>query len=260
MNRNSNVYTIVYATVLTVVVAILLAVASLGLKDKQKKNTDNEKKMMILSAILPELEEAGIAAPTLANAGDIWSQLDMDGGMTAVDVEGKTVATGAEVFEIVPKQQFTRGEVKADATLPVFKATVAGRDYYILALYGAGLWDAIWGYLAVESDGSTVAGANFDHAGETAGLGAKIKDDPAFAASFVGKHLFASDGDFTSVAVLKAGKKADKGDQVDAITGATMTSNGVSDMIRNSIKGYVPFLQSLRQPVEEEDSISNPEN
>lgn len=244
MNRNSNVYTIVYATVLTVIVAVLLAVASLGLKDKQKKNLDNEKKMMILAAIQSKLDKE----PTLDNAGDIWAQLKMDESSFAVSPTGERLGlTPAQVFEIVPKQQFARGEVKADAQLPVFKASVQGKDYYILALYGAGLWDAIWGYMAVEADGSTVAGANFDHAGETAGLGAKIKDDPAFAASFVGKHLFAADGDYTGVPVLKAGKKADKGDQVDAITGATMTSNGVSDMIYNSVKGYVPFLQTLNK-------------
>ena len=107
-------------------------------------------------------------------------------------------------------------------------------------MYGAGLWDAIWGYIAVEGDGSTIAGASFDHAGETAGLGAKIKDDPAFAAAFIGKQVFQG-GQFAPVVVTK--KAADN--KVDAITGATKTSDCVSDMVRNSLQGYAAALQQL---------------
>ncbi len=107
-------------------------------------------------------------------------------------------------------------------------------------MYGAGLWDAIWGYIAVESDGTTIAGASFDHAGETAGLGAKIKDDPKFAAAFVGKQVF-QNGQFAPVVVSK--KNVDN--KVDAITGATKTSDCVSVMVEESLKGYAPYLQTL---------------
>ncbi len=245
MNRNSNTYTVIYATVLTVLVAVVLSVAALGLKPRQQENSNNEKKQQVLSAVREAIEAKFGTDPTFDNAGDIWAQLDMDANMFVVDAQGNRIE-GANAFDLVFKQQFDKGALKADAQLPVFKATIDGRDYYIMSLYGAGLWDAIWGYLAVEADGNTVAGATFDHAGETAGLGAKIKDDPAFAASFVGKHLFI-DGEFKSVSVLKAGKKAE-GDQVDAVTGATMTSNGVSAMILNSVGAYVPFLRTLAQP------------
>jgi Na+-transporting NADH:ubiquinone oxidoreductase subunit C len=242
MNRNSNSYTVIYATVLTVLVAVVLALAALGLKPQQEENSNNEKKQQVLSAISDAINTKFGVNPSFDNAGDLWAQLDMDANMMVVDKQGKQI-NDASAFDIVFKQQFTKGNLRDDAQLPIFKATIDGKSYYILSLYGAGLWDAIWGYIAVEEDGNTVAGATFDHAGETAGLGAKIKDDPAFAASFVGKHLFI-DGEFKSVSVLKAGKKAE-GDQVDAITGATMTSNGVSAMILNSVQAYVPFLQDL---------------
>jgi Na+-transporting NADH:ubiquinone oxidoreductase subunit C len=248
MNRNSNTYTVIYATVLTVLVAVVLSVAALGLKQKQQENSDNEKKQQVLSAISEVIGKE----INFDNAADIWAQLDMDANMFVVDPQGRKVE-GANAFDLVFKQQFEKGTLKADAKLPVFKATIDGRDYYIMSLYGAGLWDAIWGYMAVEADGNTVAGATFDHAGETAGLGAKIKDDPAFAAQFIGKHLF-KEGEFTSVSVLKAGKKAE-GDQVDAVTGATMTSNGVSAMILSSVGAYVPFLQTLAAPAADVENI-----
>lgn len=255
MNRNSNTYTVIYATVLTVLVAVVLSVAALGLKQKQQENSDNEKKQQVLSAISEVIGKE----INFDNAADIWAQLDMDANMFVVDPQGHRIPydeknDSTNAFKIVFKQQFEKGTLKADAKLPVFKATIDGRDYYIMSLYGAGLWDAIWGYMAVEADGNTVAGATFDHAGETAGLGAKIKDDPAFAAQFIGKHLF-KEGEFTSVSVLKAGKKAE-GDQVDAVTGATMTSNGVSAMILSSVGAYVPFLQTLAAPAAEAEDTS----
>ncbi|MBR0036537.1 MAG: FMN-binding protein [Bacteroidales bacterium] len=241
MNRNSNVYTVIYATVLTVLVAIMLTVAALGLAPQQKANSDNEKKQQILSSISSVLGKD----VTFENAADIWSELDMDNNMCVVNTKGEELK-GIDAFEIVAKQQFKAGVVKDEATLPLFKAIVNGKTYYIMALYGAGLWDAVWGYLSVESDCSTIAGASFDHASETAGLGAKIKDDPSFAASFIGKHVFQGEN-FAPVQVLKQGKSAANGaDQVDAITGATKTSDCVSIIINNSLTGYKAYLLALR--------------
>ncbi len=239
MNRNSNVYTVIYATVLTVLVAILLTVAAEGLKSLQKANSDNEKKQQILSSISSVLGKE----VTFENAADIWTELDMDNNMCLVNTQGEEIEGNA--FEIVAKQQFKAGVVKDEAQLPLFVAKVNGKNYYIMAMYGAGLWDAIWGYLSVESDGNTIAGASFDHASETAGLGAKIKDDPAFAEAFIGKHVFQGE-DFAPVQVLKQGKTAANGaDKVDAITGATKTSDCVSFMIAESMKGYQATLKKV---------------
>ena len=242
MNRNSNVYTVIYATVLTVLVAILLSAAALGLKDKQKANMDNEKKQQILQSVASKLGKT----VTFENAADLWKELNMDDAMFCVNTKGEKVE-GQTAFDIASKILFDKGKIKEDATLPVYVANIEGVPYRIVSLYGAGLWGPIWGYLSVDPEGK-VAGVSFDHESETAGLGAKIKDDPAFAEAFIGKSLF-TDGKFTSVSVTKAGKPANHGgDKVDAITGATKTSDYVGDMIWESLLGYVPFLQGATSP------------
>lgn len=240
LNRNSNVYTVIYATVLTVLVAILLTFAAVGLAPQQKANSDNEKKQQVLSAVAGPLQKT----VTFENAAEIWNELKMDENLLAVNVEGAQLE-GVNVFELVAKQQFSKGEVKADAQLPVYCANINGNTYYIMCMYGAGLWDAIWGYIAVDAQG-TIVGCSFDHAGETAGLGAKIKDDPAFAEAFIGKNIW-KDGELASVAVTKPGKAnpyVAGGETVDCITGATKTSDCVSAMIYESLKGYKNFMLS----------------
>ena len=240
MNRNSNIYTVIYAVVLCGLVAVLLSAAALGLKDQQKANTDNEKKQQILMAVAGPLQQAGICDEvTFENAAEIWEKLDMESNMACVTVNGD-LDQETNPFEINAKSLFTKGEVKADAKLPLYVANINDKPYYIMCMYGAGLWDAIWGYIAVEADGSTIAGASFDHAGETAGLGAKIKDDPAFAAAFIGKQVF-QNGQFAPVVVTK--KAAEN--KVDAITGATKTSDCVSVMVANSLQGYAAALQQF---------------
>jgi len=236
MNRNSNVYTIIYATVLTVLVAILLSAAALGLKDKQKANTDNEKKQQILMSVSSKIGKD----ITFDNAAEVWKELKMDENMFCVNTQGQKV--DGQTFEIASKSLFSGGKIKSDAVLPIYVAKINDTSYTIMSMYGAGLWGPIWGYLAVDSKGK-VAGVSFDHDSETAGLGSKIKDDPSFAASFIDKNIF-TDGKFTSVSVTKQGKAANYGgDKVDAITGATKTCDGVEQMIYESLIGYVPFLQ-----------------
>lgn len=249
LNRNSNVYTVIYATVLTVLAAILLTIAAVGLAPKQKENSDNEKKQQILSAVKDKLGKE----VTFENAADIWSELNMNANSFVVNTKGEKIE-GANAFEIVPKQQFKAGIVKDDAQLPVFVANIDGNPYYIMCMYGNGLWGAIWGYIAVANDGSTIAGCSFDHESETAGLGAKIKDDPNFAASFIGKQVYVNDA-YAPVVVTKKNVE----NKVDAITGATKTSNCVSDMVANTLSGYKAMLDALHQPAPQEvicDSIA----
>jgi len=120
-----------------------------------------------------------------------------------------------------------------------------GSIKYVLPMYGAGLWGPIWGYVAVNDDGNTIYGANFSHEGETPGLGARIAEQP-FQDEFKDKHLFI-DGEFKSVAVLKRGQKAANGaEQIDALTGATITSRGVSDMMADCLAPYQAFLKKLQ--------------
>ena len=133
----------------------------------------------------------------------------------------------------------------AERKLPVFVATLADNSTkYIIPMYGAGLWGPIWGYISLDANGSTIYGAYFAHQGETPGLGAEI-DKPAFCKQFVGKNFF-KDGAFKAVKVEKAGQKPLNGaDYVDAITGGTITSQGVSAMIDNSFAPYETFFKSL---------------
>lgn len=120
-----------------------------------------------------------------------------------------------------------------------------GKKFYILSVRGSGLWDEIWGNVALEEDLRTLAGASFDHKGETPGLGAEIKDNPAFSAQFLGKTIYDQTGEFTSVTVRKGGAK-DPANEVDGISGATITCNGVTEMLDRGIQYYQPYLDKLK--------------
>ena len=119
-------------------------------------------------------------------------------------------------------------------------AGVDGQKKYILALYGSGLWGPLWGYVSVNDDCTTVFGADFGHAGETPGLGAEIA---TFSNQFIDKHLFIGES-FKSIAIVKPGKSADGRDYVDGISGGTITSQKVDQMLFDSLKEYTKFLTS----------------
>lgn len=221
MNKNSNSYIVIYATVMVVVVATLLAVAAMALKSRQNANVLNEKKDAILEALSA-------------------SDRDYDAFVTAyaVDAEGARIdgVAGDEALQMLfdLKGAFEAGRY------PVFEAE-DGR--VVLPVTGSGLWGPIWGYVALEQDMNTVAGAVFGHASETPGLGAEIAT-PKHQALYVGKTLFEG-GDFVSVTLRKGGAK-DPAHEVDAITGGTKTSDGVTAMLRTSLGAYVPMLEEKR--------------
>lgn len=221
MNRDSNVYTVVYASVMVLLVAIVLAFTSQSLRSFQKENEDNDKRQQILRSI-------NVSVPA-AEAKTKYNELIKDAFL--VDQNGQKVE--GDAFTATPDQH------------PVYVANVDGKTKYIMALSGAGLWGPLWGYLSVDSDGNTVYGADFSHQGETPGLGAEIAK-PAFSNEFKGKKLF-MDGTFKSIAVVKPGKSAAGQDYVDGISGGTITSQGVDHMLSSSLSGYVKFLTSLNQ-------------
>lgn len=140
-------------------------------------------------------------------------------------------------------------EAKKDAedkVLPVFIFTKAdGEKYYILHTRGKGLWDVIWGNIAFEDDLNTIAGVSFDHLAETPGLGAEIKDNVAWARQFIGKKVYDKDGVFKSVYVRKGGAK-DEVYEVDGISGATITADGVTEMLKRGLQYYEPFLKTVK--------------
>ena len=127
--------------------------------------------------------------------------------------------------------------------LPVFEAELNGDKYYIIPMSGKGLWGPVWGYLSIGSDGSTIYGSEFGHAGETPGLGAEIVN-LSFRRQFEGKALI-KNNEYKSVAVVKPGNTLADKDYVDGISGGTITSNGVNAMLYESVGLYKDFLLKL---------------
>lgn len=235
MNKQSNTYTIIYIIVLVVVVGTALAATSLALRGRQQENINADKMGQILSAALITPDKGNVVA-------------EFDRYITrsfVVNERGETLE-GVKAFDIDVASQ---SKLAADRRqLPVYVCTTAdGAEKYILPVYGAGLWGPIWGYVAFDSDGSTVYGAYFAHQGETPGLGAEI-EKPAFSSQFEGMQVF-KDGRFRPIAVVKAGQQPLNGeDYVDGISGGTITSKGVGAMLDNCLTPYKKFLQSLAQP------------
>lgn len=259
MNTNNNFYTVVYTTLIVVVVAALLAFVSQSLKSKQEANEKADTVSQILTAAQfgtkAEFQKLGNEAVL-----DKYAEL-IDKAFT-VNAEGKEVRSlditrsGIEVFSAkdLKRQNYNikGGPNKSgDVELPVF---VFKNGITVVPIYGAGLWGPVWGYIAFEADGETIKGAFFDHESETAGLGAKIKDDPAFQAEFNGEKAdFAVANVFD---IVKGGspKNADGSEvidnKIDAITGATMTSGGLDAAIDTWLAAYAPYFKGA--PVVEE--------
>lgn len=231
MNKQGNTYTILYSAVMVVVVAAILAIASVSLKPFQQENIRIDKMMQILSSVNIK--------STAQDAVSLYEKYITDSYV--VDATGRRAEAEAFGIDIA-------AEVRRDAAerrLPVFVCTLDNGDVkYILPLYGAGLWGPIWGYISVDADGQKVYGSYFAHQGETPGLGAEI-GNAAFQQQFAGKRLFIG-GEFKPVAVMKKGQKPlDGADYVDAISGGTITSKGVQSMIQDCLLPYEPFLKSL---------------
>ena len=232
MNKQGNTYTILYASVMVIIVAALLAIISVSLKPLQQANIEIDKKKQILSSVN--------IASTSKDAVEMYAKYITDSYV--VDVNAQKVE-GLDAFNVEVAAEVKKAE--AERKLPVFVAQLDNGDKkYILPLYGAGLWGPIWGYISVDADGNTIYGAYFAHQGETPGLGAEI-EKVVFQSQFVGKHLFV-DGEMKPVAVMKVGQKPLNGaEYVDAVSGGTITSKGVQDMIENSLLPYNAFLKSL---------------
>ncbi len=235
INTNSNTYTIIYASVMVIIVAFLLAFVSQVLKPTQDANVAIDKKSQILSA----LNIRGVENVEAEYANVVVS--DVVYGATASDI----VKTGADKDE----DGFTVDNKAITATnRPLYVCNVNGATKYVIPVKGAGLWGGLWGYIAIDEDCETVYGCDFSHESETAGLGDRIVED-AFADKFVGKKLFAESNYHVALSVVKKGKQGTLAEEnyVDGITGATLTCDGVNAMIQNSINLYLDILTSLKK-------------
>jgi Na+-transporting NADH:ubiquinone oxidoreductase subunit C len=227
MNKNSNSYTIIYITVMVIVVAFVLAFISGVLKEREERNVELDKKIQILASLNIEARAS--------DAEELYDKYIKD--IIVVNYKGERVEN-IDGFAIELEKENRKQE--EERNLPIYLAEKDGEIYYVLSLRGNGLWGPLWGYISLKSDKSTIFGAYFSHKGETPGLGAEI-DQKNFQIQFQGKEIF-KNGEFKSIAVVKPGKSMEGMDFVDGISGGTITSQGVDNMIRNSLSGYKNFL------------------
>lgn len=238
MNKQSNTYIIAYATVLVVVVATVLSFAAIKLQPMQQTNVKIEKMEAILSTIGQGNDTKQLASN---KAGYIASEYDKYITATyAIDHEGNKVE-GVDAFSLLNNLP----EAIENKTYPVFESVVDGKLEYIIPVTGKGLWGPVWGYLALADDCNTILGAKFDHQGETPGLGAEIATTP-FEAQFIGKKLFNERGEFVSINLTKgAGSSSGNIHAVDAVSGGTLTSNGVKAMLKDCLDNYLAFFKKV---------------
>ena len=226
MDVNKNSYTFIFASVMVVVVAALLSFAATTLKPFQDSNIAQEKMQSILSSIEVEAtrEEAAELYPDYVTEELVLTDNKVQDGIEAF---------GVDMLKEVRKPVLERHS-------PLYIAQKDGETFYIIPLQGTGLWGPIWGYISLESDLSTVHGAVFDHKGETPGLGAEITTT-GFEEQFKGKQILDENGNLIAIDVRKG--DASSANEVDGISGGTITSDGVELMIADCLKAYIPFLK-----------------
>lgn len=243
MNTNGNVYTVIYSAVIVVLVAAILAFAAISLKPRQDANIKAETISQMLAAAQfftkEELEAMGNDKVLVEYANKIDKAFLIDANGDSLCALG-TDANNIEIADGLKAQNKLIKKGRKDLQLPVYIFNKDGKKISVVPVYGAGLWGPVWGYLAFDEDMKTILGAYFDHDSETPGLGAKIKDDPQFRAAFIGKSAdFSADKIFS---IVKGGAPEGKDNAIDAITGATMTSDGLGEAIDTWLKSYKPYF------------------
>lgn len=240
MNRQGNVYTIIYSVVLVLVVGVVLSLVYQALRPTQEENIANDTKKQILAAarIIPE---HGQTVAELYDQHIIKSYI--------VNSEGKEIDSKTPAFSVNMAAQVKLPDNERE--LPVYECQTSDGLKYILPVYGAGLWGPIWGYIAFDDNGNTIYGAYFAHQGETPGLGARI-EEPDWQKQFQGKKIFNSEHQFSPILVVKAGQAPAGREYVNAVSGGTITSQGVQKMLDNSLKPYSAFLNKYGKKNESE--------
>ena len=236
MDRDSNLYTFLFATLMVLVVATVLAYTSQSLKVLQNENIRKEKMQNILSTI-------GINV-TRDESEQLYKEYIIE--ELALKIDG-SVNNKINPFSDIVLAKEIKKDYK-DQNFPLYIAEIDSEKYFIIELRGVGLWDAIWGYMSLKNDLKTIKGVSFDHKGETAGLGAEITKD-WFKEMFVDEKVFDDMGELTGITVLKGNNdpnNQDKEDhEVDAISGSTITGDGVTNMIKERLNNYLPYFEKL---------------
>ena len=240
--QQSNIYIITFSVILTVVLGLLLSGTSQVLGPLQKEAIALDQKKQILGAVISG-EEIAEMTPEQVN-----SYYESHIGSTVVDSSGEEVeGTTAEMVDVAKNYKKPEGE----RMYPVYIYHEEGNPdqvkSYVFPIYGAGLWDAIWGFIALDTDMNTIGGITLAHAGETPGLGARITE-PGVQDRYVGKTIYDESGNLVAVKMQK-GEGRDYSDyphQVDGLSGATITGNGVNNMLQNYLGYYEPFIESKK--------------
>ena len=238
MDINKNSFTFGFTTIMVIIVSALLSIAYIKLKPYQDRNIELEKKQNILSSVGITVDRDNAEAKYSTY---IKSEIVLNNKGEEVEGSAFDVDLGKEIKKDVNTQ-----------LLPLFISEVDGATRYIIPLRGKGLWGPIWGFIALEDDLNKVYGAVFDHKKETPGLGAEI-NTPMFQDPFAGKTIFEGEV-FTPIKVIKGGPKEGDTHVVDGISGGTITSNGVSDMLSERLNMYLPYFNKMK-PVFEVDSV-----
>jgi len=234
----SNRYILTYTFIMAMITAVVLAFVVNVLHPRQVANEAVFNKREILSSIEDEIGtdlDKLTDTAVLSLFKDKVDQIVIDANGNVVDsIQAEDVDMAAEEKKPAAKRLY-----------PLFIYNGKEGKIYLMSVRGNGLWDKIWGHVALKNDFNTVVGTSFGHIGETPGLGAEIKDNPNFAKQFQGKKIY-EDGKYVSVAAVKGGIK-DPAHQVDAVSGATITSNGVSQMLYKGIAIYLPYFKGLKK-------------
>lgn len=244
--KNGNLYIVIYSVVMVTVVAVLLSVTATLLHDRQEGEVLKERQKSILQA-LGKVDDNGVATVKYEDFVEAF----------AVDAQGNKV----ECDDVLGLLSDLPAAIE-NGTYPVFKSQ---DGHYVFPLTGNGLWDVIWGYVALNAEMDTITGIALDHKGETPGLGAEIATKK-HQKLYEGKKLFNKNGEFVSVSLVKGGVKPGDPDadyKVDAITGGTKTSDGVTAMLKTCLGRYVPFIiaetsipePALEEPVDDAEAV-----
>lgn len=256
--QRSNLYVVLFSLALTIVLGGLLSLASEGLKPTQKRAEELSTKRQILSAVMkvgPEDDVLQIFDDRITSI-----VINAEGQPVEVDEEGNPV-DGADV-DI--SRQFKKSP--SERLYPVFKFHKVGNqedvEGYIFPMYGNGLWDNIWGYVALKPDMNTIMGAVFDHASETPGLGARITEEP-IQQRYEGKKIFGDQNQLVSVSMLKSENNPSSAldeHNINGLSGATITAKGVNRMLMNYFEYYMPYIQKIKEGEQKVISFVESEN
>lgn len=226
----TNRYIFIYSAILVVIVATALTITALQLKPLQQENVRIEKMQNILKAVNIKAD--------VKQASELYNKYITDSYI--VNIKGEKIEN-ADAFNIDLTKELKKPETSRN--FPVFVCNLDNSEiFYIIPIRGKGLWGPIWGYIGLYDDFNTIYGAFFDHQGETPGLGAEI-DTEIFQNQFKGKKIFNENGEFSSVKVIKGGAKSDDMHGVDAISGGTITSDGVTEMLNEGLLPYIEFFK-----------------